>query len=84
MSDSMLKTELENKFAELHTLRDDIRVQLHLASMDAKTRWAEIEPRIAQFERTTADTVTEAARAGLTEAIKQLLHFRDSLPKKHA
>ncbi len=80
----MLKTELKNKVAELHTLRDDIRVRIHLAGMDAKARWAEIEPRLAQFEKTTAVTVTEAARAGLTQAIKQLLHFRGSLPKKHA
>jgi molecular chaperone GrpE (heat shock protein) len=79
-----LKNELKGRVQELQALRDEIRVQLHLAGMDAKARWAEIEPQVEHLEKAAANTVTEATRAALTETIKRLLKFRSSLPASRA
>ncbi len=39
-----LKIELHKSLALLSTLRDEVRVTLHLAGMDAKDKWAKLEP----------------------------------------
>ena len=59
----MSDTTLEQRLAELRTLRDEIRVKLHLAEMDAKTAWKDLEPKIAAFERDAADLKDAAASA---------------------
>ncbi len=36
----------------LTMLRDEVRVQLHLMSMDARAYWKELETKLAAFETT--------------------------------
>lgn len=50
----------------LRRLADQIRVQLHLAEMDAKDTWAKLEPKLRELERKA-----EAARGKLTEDAKK-------------
>jgi hypothetical protein len=47
----MENKETQGRLAELSRLRDEIRVQLHLAGMDARSFWEEIEPKLADLER---------------------------------
>ncbi len=35
----------------LRRMADEIRVKIHLASMDAKDTWEKIEPKLHEFER---------------------------------
>ncbi len=38
-------------FSELQTLRDELRMRLHLASKEAKQQWDQIEQRLLELER---------------------------------
>jgi hypothetical protein len=73
-----LKNELEKSLTLLRTLRDEVRVKLHLAGMDAKDQWKQLEPRLAEVEEVAAQ-VTEASRAAVVDAVTRLKKFRDSL-----
>ena len=43
---------------DLHRLADEIRVRIHLASMDAKDAWHRLEPKLRDFER-KAESATD-------------------------
>lgn len=49
-SDDMRK-QLDHDLAELKKMRDEIRLKLHLAGMDAKERWKQLEPKVEEIER---------------------------------
>jgi hypothetical protein len=69
-----VRHELEKALGELETLRDDIRVRAHLAGMEAKDKWAELEPKLAQVE-TQLKEATKTFRQALAElgdAVKAL------------
>ncbi|MCS6911695.1 MAG: hypothetical protein RMK29_01935 [Myxococcales bacterium] len=78
-----IKQQLQGALGELKTLRDEIKVRLHLASMEAKTRWQQdLEPRLAQLEtqlRDTGERVEEAARQRLAELMEAFGKFFISL-----
>jgi predicted nucleic acid-binding Zn-ribbon protein len=80
MSDTAndLKTELKKGLSQLQTLRDEVRVKLHLANMDLKDQWNKLEPHLADVEKKAADA-TEASRSLINEAVKKLEKFRSSL-----
>jgi predicted nucleic acid-binding Zn-ribbon protein len=80
MSDTTndLKTELKKGLSQLQTLRDEVRVKLHLANMDLKDQWNKLEPHLADVEKKAADA-TEASRSLINEAVKKLEKFRSSL-----
>jgi hypothetical protein len=73
------KKELNEVMSKLYTLRDEIRVKMHLASMDAKDRWSAIEDQVERIERAATEQAAVATRAAVTEAIKKLIKFRESL-----
>lgn len=54
-----LKKELRDVADELQKLADDVRLRLHLASMEARTSWAEFEPRLIEFRRRIERTAGE-------------------------
>jgi lipid II:glycine glycyltransferase (peptidoglycan interpeptide bridge formation enzyme) len=80
MSDAKaeLKKELEKGVTKLQTLRDEVRVRLHLASLDLKDQWNKLEPHLEEVEK-KAHEVTDDARAKLAEAVKKLEKLRESL-----
>lgn len=53
--------------ADLLRARDELQVQAHLASMDAKDAWKKLEPRLEAFEekaeRAAEQTAEELERA---------------------
>ncbi len=74
-ADKTLKQDLEATRDDLKRAADEIKLKLHLAGMDAKDAWDEIQPRIADFERrfdSKADEVGEELKA-LGQEIKQRL-----------
>jgi hypothetical protein len=73
-----LKMELKKSLSDLQTLRDEVRVRLHLASMDLKDQWNKLEPYLADVEQKASD-VSEASRTLIGEAVKRLEKFRASL-----
>jgi ElaB/YqjD/DUF883 family membrane-anchored ribosome-binding protein len=54
---------VKDTLAELETLRDEIRVRIHLAGMDAKTTWNELEPKIEHLEEQAKEATDHAAHA---------------------
>ena len=68
--------------AELQQLRDEIRLKLHLASMDLKDRFDALEPDMKSFEH-RAEQVTEEVgeelQEGWTHLKSALQRLRDEL-----
>ncbi len=54
---------IQDVLAELQTLRDEIRVRVHLAGMDAKDSWSELEPRLSALEAQAKEASGNAAHA---------------------
>lgn len=50
-AEKTLKQELEDTRNDLKQTADEIKVKLHLAGMDAKDAWDEVQPRLADFEQ---------------------------------
>jgi hypothetical protein len=73
-----LKDELKKSADLLRTLRDEIKVKVHLAGMDAKDQWAKLEPELFKVER-AAEQATESSKKVLDDALKRLKSLRDSL-----
>lgn len=58
--DSDLKNRMQAKLAELKTLRDEIRLDLHLASMELRDEWKKLEKKLPD-PSTIADHLKEKA-----------------------
>lgn len=71
---------------DLATMRDEIRVKLHLAGMDAKREWARLDPQIRKLERLfgRGGPLTERSRRTYHEvekAMRDILHRRLPQPR---
>jgi hypothetical protein len=73
-----LKAELEKSVTLLKTLRDEARVRLHLAGMDAKKKWSELETHLDAVEDAAKQT-TEASRTAVVKGLESLKAFLASL-----
>lgn len=67
-----VRRSIHATLGEIQTLRDEIRVRVHLAGMDAKARWDELEPRLQALEAEAKEATTTAAVA-LRETASELL-----------
>ncbi|MFS8070975.1 MAG: hypothetical protein ACMG6S_31800 [Byssovorax sp.] len=69
-----LRRQLEGILAELQTVRDEIRVRIHLAGMELKDTWKDIESRIEDLERQRPEVtrMVRDAAADLREAFRSL------------
>lgn len=73
-----LKTEMQKNLSQLRAWRDEVRLKLRLASMEAQDEWQKLEPELAQVER-AAEELGDKARDALARALKSLGKMRDSL-----
>jgi hypothetical protein len=73
-----LKAEFERSIGLMRTLRDEVRLKLHLAGMDIKDEWSKLEPRLHELEH-TAEAWSEATCVAASDAVKQLSKLRASL-----
>ena len=71
--------ELGKRIEELQTLRDELKVRIHLASMEAKDAWNELLPKLEHAEKLAEGTVVDATRVALDDAIAGLKQLRDKL-----
>ncbi|WP_437996674.1 hypothetical protein WMF26_37635 [Sorangium sp. So ce185] len=76
---SELKNDLTKSLESLQTLRDEIRVRLHLAGMEAKDAWGKLEPTLLDAEK-LAEDVSETSRNALRDILEKVKEFRSSLP----
>jgi hypothetical protein len=70
--------QLEAILAELQTVRDEIRVRIHLAGMELRDKWKELEVRVEEIERRRPEATQKVrdAAADLRDAFRVL---RDKL-----
>lgn len=72
--------QLQKSVDELRRLRDEIRVQLHLAGLDAKSFWEGLEPKLAEVESKLehgVDATVRYADIVVDELAKALRQIRD-------
>jgi predicted nuclease with TOPRIM domain len=62
----------------LRGLRDEIRVQLHLAGMDLKKEWEKLEPRLSEAE-SMMDAIQAASVATAHDIERRAKKLRDEL-----
>jgi hypothetical protein len=62
----------------LRAFADEIRLQVHLAGMDLKTRWNELEPQLLKAERVARDA-GEAAGASVKDVVAAARALRDQI-----
>lgn len=55
-----LKRESDAIAAELETLRDEIRVKMHLAGAEGKDAWNKLEPQLTEFQGRVGQVADEA------------------------
>ncbi|HEX3772717.1 MAG TPA: hypothetical protein VHV30_17680 [Polyangiaceae bacterium] len=73
-----IKDELKKGLDSLKTLRDEVRVRLHLAGLDAKTEWNKLEPHLFEVEQ-AAKEVSASSQRAVSEAVARLKKLRESL-----
>ena len=78
-----LKQEVDKAVAQLRTLRDEIRLQLHLAGKDAQEAWNKLEPSLGELEQKLGQ-VTDATKAKAQELLKRFGELRDRVKKQPA
>ena len=61
-----VRQQLDDIRAEMEKTAGEIRVKMHLAGMDAKDKWNELEPRLHEFEQ-RAERATEKVSAELSD-----------------
>jgi len=62
---------------ELSQLRDELRVKLHLAGLEARAQWESVEPKLLGLERTIEQQSEGALEAAGELAVELVKAFRD-------
>ena len=70
-----LKKELRKTADLLKTMRDEIKVKLHLAGQEAKDRWQKIEPEIEKVGQEIAKT----SKSTMDELVTRVKEFKKDL-----
>jgi len=73
-----LKEEVKKGLDHLRTLRDEVRVRLHLAGMEARDEWNKLEPHLFEVEQ-AAHEASETSRRAVADAVERLKKLRASL-----
>jgi hypothetical protein len=72
-----LRTRITESLGEIKAMRDEIRIKLHLAGMDAKDAWAKLEPHIDKLEAQARDV-----RDDMLERIKDAVEDAKAAAQK--
>jgi len=79
-----LKRESQAVVQELTSLRDEIRLKMHLAGAEGKEAWNKLEPQLSQFEQRVGqaaeDSLDELRKAG-TELKANFQRFYQNMRK---
>jgi hypothetical protein len=74
-----MSNEIEQSIEHLTTLRDELRVKLHLAGMDAREKLSWLDDQIVALETSSEKTLTTTLRAAVDASIKKLQALKASL-----
>jgi hypothetical protein len=78
-----LKQQIKSSLQDLTTLRDEVRLQIHLAGMEAKQNWEQIlEPQIKDTGR-LAQEASAITQKAIEDLVKRVRGFRDEHTPKH-
>jgi 5'-deoxynucleotidase YfbR-like HD superfamily hydrolase len=75
-----MSDDLEKVVQNLKTLRDEIKVQLHLAKAELKDEWEELEPRFEEMEDYVA---AASSHQGILSGANEYLIFGRNEPALH-
>jgi hypothetical protein len=53
----------QSSLDEIRAIADEVRVKVHLASLEARDTWEKLEPQLVQLERAAADKGRDAVAA---------------------
>ncbi len=70
-----LRQDLKAFQQDVRALRDEVRLKLHLAGMDLKQEWENLEPQIDRAINSAAQVSSEA----VADLKKKLIEFRKRL-----
>jgi hypothetical protein len=73
-----IRETIRGRMDELKTLRDEIRVDLKLASMDLRDEWNRLEKRLPETTRLASDIKNLTVEA-VDELLAEVRRFRGSL-----
>ena len=76
-----MNEELQKMLEDVKKLRDELKVKVHLASMDVKDTWKKLEPRVEELQKQARDAGKKAADDVKASAAKLRESF-ESLKKK--
>ena len=83
--DSTLREQLEQWRTDVRALADEVRVKIHLGSLEAKDAWSELEPKLHEFEgkaeklRAQVGSELKSVGAGLKHVGEDLKHVGKDL-----
>ena len=70
-----MSTDSLSVWDDARRLADELEVQIHLASMDARDRWHELEPRLEKLEKSIVHSGEQVGEA----VVHELHEVRDAL-----
>lgn len=77
-----VKNEVTKGLTKLSTLRDEAKLHIHLATLDAKQEWDEkLEPRITELQ-SSAQQLGETSKDKIQEVVKSVEDFVAKLRSK--
>ncbi len=72
-----VQKQIETSLDTLTSLRDEIRLQLHLAGMDAKKTWNDVlEPQVEEANK-LAEDATAISQKAIEDIVDRFKSFRD-------
>ena len=74
--------QLQTSLDEIRTIADEVRVKLHLATLEARSTWERLEPQLTQLERAAEEKGRDAVGAVsqlVTDVGQALRKLRDEL-----
>lgn len=78
LTTNQLENELEETRALIRTLRDEIKVKLHLAGIEARQTWQKLDAGSEKLVR----ELGKASRETINAAIAELRRFNESMDKR--
>lgn len=79
-----MATQTSFNWDEVRRLADELEVQIHLAGMEARDRWRDLKPRLAELEKAlerTTERVGDVIAKELSAVGKALRQLRDDVTK---
>lgn len=79
---AVMTDKTPSSWDDVRRLADELELKIHLASMDARDRWNELQPRLAELEKALVDTgqrAGEVVTKQLTVIGSALKQLRDEI-----